>query len=160
MQFSRALLSLNNFLLSCRAIFPYSFHLSVRQVVSRVILRGSAFFFCPPFFNLLLTFVPLDARYRRGLHTNQRYRLNGKRTTPQLLPAIKGYAGLRHIAFVPFSVKRYQLFHSTIAQVRYNQRKCWGYCHHTHISSLDISTLHSLPFVPVLPIPAEQLNTD
>ena len=42
MQFSRALLSLNNFLLSCRAIFPYSFRLSVRQVVSRVILRGSA----------------------------------------------------------------------------------------------------------------------
>ena len=37
----------------------------------------------------------------------------------------------------------YQLFHNTIALVPNSQRKCWDCYRHTHISSLDISTLHS-----------------
>ena len=41
MQFSRARLSLGNLPLSCRALFPYIFRLSVKQVDSRVALRGS-----------------------------------------------------------------------------------------------------------------------
>ena len=99
-------------------------------------------------------------RYQRGLHTNQRYKWNGKTPSPQPLPARVADVGLRHTVLVPFSVKRYQLFHSTIALAPNSQRKCLDCYRHTHTSSLDISTLHSLPFVPVLPIPAELLNTD
>jgi len=106
------------------------------------------------------TSVSAKQEYRRVLHTNQRYRWNGKTPNRLLLPARVADVGLRHTVLVLFSVRRYQLFHSTIASIPNNQRKYSGYCHHTHTSSLDISTLHSLPFVPVLPIPAELLNTD
>ncbi|EQJ62770.1 hypothetical protein QSK_0356, partial [Clostridioides difficile P29] len=58
---------------------------------------------------------------RRGLHTNQRYRWNGRIPSPQPLPARVEDVGLRHIVLVLFSVRRYQLFHNTIAQVHYNQ---------------------------------------
>ena len=47
-QFSRTILSLSGLLLSCRAIFPFSFRLLVRQLNSRVTLRGSTLIY-PPF---------------------------------------------------------------------------------------------------------------
>lgn len=62
-------------------------------------------------------------------------------TYRQPLPATVGYAVLRHTAFVRFSVKRYQPCHNTTGSVRYNQKKCLGYCPHTRISNLDTSTL-------------------
>ena len=104
--------------------------------------------------------VRTKQEYRRVLHTNQRYRWNGKTPNRLLLPARVEDVGLRHTVLVRFSVRRYQLFHSTIASVPNSQKKCWDCYRHTHISSLDILTLHSWPFVPALPIPAEQLNTD
>ncbi len=47
-QFSRTVLSLGGLLLSCRAIVPFSFRLLVRQLNSRVTIRGSTLVY-PPF---------------------------------------------------------------------------------------------------------------
>ena len=62
---------LSAFLPCCVPVSAFAFRLGR---LFPVLSYGVVPFFCPPFFNLLLTFVPLDARYRRGLHTNQRYR--------------------------------------------------------------------------------------
>lgn len=61
-QFSRTILSLSGLLLSCRAIVPFSFRLLVRQLNSRVTLRGSTLIF--PSFHLLLLSSYLDAHFR------------------------------------------------------------------------------------------------
>ncbi len=59
-QFSRTILSLSGLLLFCRAIVPFSFHFLVRQLNSRVTLRGSTLIFLS--FHLLLLSSYLDAR--------------------------------------------------------------------------------------------------